>query len=280
MNEVAVLKARITPTPLTFLYPTFFPPAYHRRQQLRNDHPQVRRISTTSPVSRTSGTDNKALHQKTSFDPSVFEGSISNSNSTTAKTSKPRSSRLDKLLKRNPANPPSGRSTSAELLEESYASRPQGQRPEQGAIFAHAERALNDSSPSPPNEDRFDRAPREPYRSSYRNSNTSVNNRPLSSYGQPAFPLNPATQVVRTIRSTPVLGRTIQVKQGDVGTALKNLNKLCYTERIKADRRTQKFYERPGAKRKRLRSVRHKFRFFHAFRATVRRITEMRRKGW
>ena len=92
-----------------------------------------------------------------------------------------------------------------------------------------------------------------------------------------------ARRATRTVRSSPSVGRAIEVvpERGmDVGRALKSLNKLCLRNKVAADVRSQRFHERPGMKRKRLKSQRWRRQFKASFQATVMRVKEMRRKGW
>lgn len=87
----------------------------------------------------------------------------------------------------------------------------------------------------------------------------------------------------RTIVSRPSLGRTIELnaaKGVDLGRALTRLGQLTRQNRIQQDRKSQRFYERPGLKRKRLRSERYRARFKAGFLATVEKVKAMRRMGW
>jgi hypothetical protein len=49
---------------------------------------------------------------------------------------------------------------------------------------------------------------------------------------------------------------------------------------VRRDFNKQKFHERPGLKRKRLKSERWRARFKTEFAATCKRVTELTRKGW
>lgn len=92
-----------------------------------------------------------------------------------------------------------------------------------------------------------------------------------------------AKRAKRTVRSRPAVGRTIEVlpdRGVDVGRALRNLDIACATNKVRQDLSRQRFHERPGMKRKRLKSERWRRRFKESFRATVMRVKEMRRKGW
>ena len=82
------------------------------------------------------------------------------------------------------------------------------------------------------------------------------------------------------MRLGPRLGRTIKIDPNNPGKAFKQLDALCARNRIRADAAKQRFHERPGLKRKRLKSERYRRRFKIAFTATVARVKEMRRKGW
>lgn len=92
-----------------------------------------------------------------------------------------------------------------------------------------------------------------------------------------------AKRATRTVRSRPTVGRTIEVipERGvDFGRALRNLEISCAVNRVSKDLSRQRFHERPGLKRKRLKSERWRKMFKESFRATVMRVKEMRRKGW
>ena len=92
-----------------------------------------------------------------------------------------------------------------------------------------------------------------------------------------------AKRATRTVRSRPTVGRTIEVipeKGVDFGRALRNLEISCAVNRVRQDLSRQRFHERPGLKRKRLKSERWRKLFKESFRATVMRVKEMRRKGW
>ena len=90
-------------------------------------------------------------------------------------------------------------------------------------------------------------------------------------------------RAIRTVRSRPTVGRTIEVvpERGvDFGRALRNLDISCAFNRVKQDLSRQRFHERPGLKRKRLKSERWRKMFKESFRATVMRVRDMTRKGW
>ncbi len=91
------------------------------------------------------------------------------------------------------------------------------------------------------------------------------------------------TRAKRQIRSRPSVGRTVEVNADrgmDFGKALRNLEINCAVNKVRQDLSRQRFHERPGMKRKRLKSERWRKLFRESFRATVGRVKKMRRKGW
>ncbi|KAK8050983.1 hypothetical protein PG993_002368 [Apiospora rasikravindrae] len=84
--------------------------------------------------------------------------------------------------------------------------------------------------------------------------------------------------VVRCVART---GRTQYVSKGaDVGRAFKMLEMQCTSNRVRADFQKQRYHERNGLKRKRLASERWQRRFKGGFKATCKRVSELRRQGW
>ena len=84
----------------------------------------------------------------------------------------------------------------------------------------------------------------------------------------------------RTITSRPSLGRTVDVSSAGVARAFQVLSYELRDNNVRLDQRRQRFHERPGLKRKRLKSERWRKRFMVAFKATVQKVHAMRRKGW
>lgn len=79
----------------------------------------------------------------------------------------------------------------------------------------------------------------------------------------------------------PSTGRTIERSSHvDVARAFKLLNQVCQQNQVAKDFSKQRFHERPGLKRKRLKSERWRYRFKVGFRATVQRVSELRAQGW
>ena len=83
------------------------------------------------------------------------------------------------------------------------------------------------------------------------------------------------------LRMHPYLGRCEPViRSQGLGRALDRLRFKVASNRIRGDFASQKFHERPGLKRKRLRRERWKKRFKEGFQATVAKVEGMRRQGW
>ncbi|KAK9799952.1 hypothetical protein AB5N19_10439 [Seiridium cardinale] len=83
------------------------------------------------------------------------------------------------------------------------------------------------------------------------------------------------------IRCVPRTGRSIQVGKGaDAARSFRLLNMQCAANRVKGDFQSQRFHERPGLKRKRLKGERWRKRFMKAFKHTCKRVDELRRQGW
>jgi ribosomal protein S21 len=76
----------------------------------------------------------------------------------------------------------------------------------------------------------------------------------------------------------PTAGRSVVV-QTDVAQAFMRLKSILSQNRVKQDFFLQKFHERPGKKRKRLRSERHRKRFKEGFRRMIAVVMDMKKKG-
>ncbi|KAF2475731.1 uncharacterized protein BDR25DRAFT_300730 [Lindgomyces ingoldianus] len=84
-------------------------------------------------------------------------------------------------------------------------------------------------------------------------------------------------------RLNPSTGRTVELdvsKGRDIVRGLGMLGSLMARNKVKADFMKQRFHERPGLKRKRLKSERWRARFKVGFRKVVGRVSELTRKGW
>lgn len=98
--------------------------------------------------------------------------------------------------------------------------------------------------------------------------------------GPPPPPPPPSAAPMRLNSS---LGRTITVnpERGmDVGRAFRALEMRCSQNQVRRQYVLQRFHERPGLKRKRLKSERWRRRFKENFRETVKMVQKMRKQGW
>lgn len=78
-------------------------------------------------------------------------------------------------------------------------------------------------------------------------------------------------------------GRIIPVDQDrgiDAATAFRRLAMRLAQNNVRKDAQRQRFYERPGLKRKRLKSERWRKRFKEAFQGTVAKVVGLKRQGW
>lgn len=89
------------------------------------------------------------------------------------------------------------------------------------------------------------------------------------------------------VRCTPVSGRTVflegQRRPGTAHTpeqAFNLLRRIVRTGQIKSLWHRQRFHERPGLRRKRLKSERWRARFKQGFQATTERVRELKKQGW
>jgi small subunit ribosomal protein MRP21 len=83
------------------------------------------------------------------------------------------------------------------------------------------------------------------------------------------------------LRLTPTTGRTMHVTQmNDLARSFQLLEASCRRNKIKQTFNYQRFHERPGLKRKRLKSERWRRRFMLGFKAAVNRVKQMKKQGW
>lgn len=82
-------------------------------------------------------------------------------------------------------------------------------------------------------------------------------------------------------RLRPSVGRTVHLDtKVDLARGLGLLNTRVRVNKIAQDVAKQRFHERPGLKRKRLRSERWRARFKDGFKANCKRVQELARQGW
>ncbi|KAI1804234.1 hypothetical protein F4811DRAFT_521280 [Daldinia bambusicola] len=83
------------------------------------------------------------------------------------------------------------------------------------------------------------------------------------------------------VRLVPRTGRTVHVtKNADIARTFQILNIQVSGNRVRYDAQKQRFHERPGLKRKRLKSERWRKRFQRGFKACVKRVSELVKQGW
>ncbi|KAI5779444.1 hypothetical protein DFH27DRAFT_577603 [Peziza echinospora] len=82
----------------------------------------------------------------------------------------------------------------------------------------------------------------------------------------------------RLPRMGPTAGRSVMV-QSDVVSALTRLRSIVQANRVRQDMNKQRFHERPGLKKKRLRRERHKRRFKEGFKRMVGVVLDMKNRG-
>lgn len=82
----------------------------------------------------------------------------------------------------------------------------------------------------------------------------------------------------RVPRMGPTAGRSILV-QGDVVAAFTRLRAVVQINRVRSDLNKQRFHERPGLKRKRLKRERYRRRFKEGFKRMVGVVLDMKNRG-
>lgn len=81
----------------------------------------------------------------------------------------------------------------------------------------------------------------------------------------------------------PHLGKTVHIEKNrgiDVAGAFRRLEGTLAKNYVRKDFNRQRFHERGGMKRKRLNMERWRKRFRYAFKATCRRVIQMKKQGW
>lgn len=113
---------------------------------------------------------------------------------------------------------------------------------------------------------------------------------PFGEQGQGDSDMMSASLKNFTIHTTPrkplilnaSTGRSITVATGniDVSRGFRMLEQSCARNRVKNNFMQQRFHERGGLKRKRLRRERWRRKFMEGFRSTVDRVKALRKQGW
>lgn len=83
------------------------------------------------------------------------------------------------------------------------------------------------------------------------------------------------------VRLDAYIGRGENVtKANDLGRALRRLDTTLAINQVRHEFSKQRFHERPGLRRKRLKSSRWRKRFKEGFQAVVAKVQNMRKQGW
>ena len=75
-------------------------------------------------------------------------------------------------------------------------------------------------------------------------------------------------------------GRTVDVNNGDTATAFRLLNSIVNANNIPGDKRSQRFYIKPGKKAEMKRSQRHRREFMKGFKRLMDIVKDAKRKGY
>jgi len=93
--------------------------------------------------------------------------------------------------------------------------------------------------------------------------------------------LQPKKENLIKLKLNPSTGRSVNIQSGvDVGRGFRLLEMSCSRNKIRGDANKQRFHERGGMKRKRLRRERWRKRFMDGFKATVGRVKQLKNQGW
>ncbi|CAK4031320.1 37S ribosomal mrp21 [Lecanosticta acicola] len=90
-------------------------------------------------------------------------------------------------------------------------------------------------------------------------------------------------QEPKAMKLGPTVGRTVEVnleRNMDIGRAFRQLEMTCARNNVRKDMMKQRFHERPGMRRKRLKSERWRKNFRKNFSGVVQLVQKMKRQGW
>jgi small subunit ribosomal protein MRP21 len=83
------------------------------------------------------------------------------------------------------------------------------------------------------------------------------------------------------MKLNPSTGRSVTIGAGiDVGRGFRLMEQSCARNKVRSDATKQRFHERGGLKRKRLRRERWRRKFLEGFKATVGRVKQLKNQGW
>lgn len=91
-------------------------------------------------------------------------------------------------------------------------------------------------------------------------------------------PIPNALQLAKPPKMGPNAGRSVVV-EGDLAGAFMKLRTVLSKNKVRSDFQRQRFHERPGMKRKRLKAERHRKRFKLGFQKMVALALDMKKKG-
>jgi small subunit ribosomal protein MRP21 len=93
--------------------------------------------------------------------------------------------------------------------------------------------------------------------------------------------LVPKAERMISLKLNPSTGRSVTINAGiDVGRGFRLLEQSCARNKVRNDANKQRFHERGGLKRKRLRRERWRKRFMEGFKATIGRVKQLKKQGW
>lgn len=110
-------------------------------------------------------------------------------------------------------------------------------------------------------------------------SDSRSKSRKTYGFGSDVMPSN-LGGIMQLPKMGPTAGRSVPVVQGDLASAINAMKIAMSKNNVKHDWRAQRFHERPGLKRKRLRRERHRARFKEGFKRMVNVIIGMKAKGY
>lgn len=94
-----------------------------------------------------------------------------------------------------------------------------------------------------------------------------------------AFDLPPMASTRKAMELGPNIGRSVLVDKGDLSKALNGLKTQIRINNVREDSIQQKFHERRGMKKKRMKRERFRKRFKEGFKRMVSIVLEMKRQG-
>ncbi|KAB8292546.1 hypothetical protein EYC80_008255 [Monilinia laxa] len=93
--------------------------------------------------------------------------------------------------------------------------------------------------------------------------------------------LNPPLAPRVEMRLSPRTGRTVDIKSNiDLSRGIRMLEASCALNKVRHDQTHQRFHERGGMKRKRLRRQRWRNNFMEGFKGIVSRVKQLKNQGW